>query len=1040
MATYQANTIADMRALSPGNGEDCEVAGYYSANDWDTPVAGHIPPKYQGAPPNRFVYNSTSTAIKNDITIFEPTSGTGRWFLQYDGKDYISSGNAGIRVGDDSVAASEENKEIIQKWWRVCVAEGKIAWHRPGNNDDSGIIYVRDGIAIYPDEINGLRYVGIRTIEYLPHIRYVGTQYENKEFPFVDESMSSVIHKSSNPPTGTGSLLATGIWFLHTPGVAWNDVIFDGACLNNNWLYNQGKDYTGEFMWSASNFNNSGDWEVLERRTQSSNILYSSNTTLPFGPDGIIFKNHAMYNSGWNAGTGRHPNIRYRNGLYYFINSHSTGGYTDIENLEKHHVAVGIAPEANPTRMPGHTSDPNRMPSRLVGLHAFQGGRGIKFPNSSNRSYAPVYFENIHLERMICSSRVFWYNVGDGNGQTLHAKNVLIKDTIPRYNGNTNYNFNIAQHTKRTYLKNFTIDEHPDVYVYFAPFIKRDNGTPVSHYNGDPTSYAHFFADGFKIRGTQQTTSGVIFRNPDNLGSGFYYWNGGECHLTGGTYHIRLEADAGLVLSNVDFISGSVIRVESGCTLKYSKLTGGYSFSGSGTFIQLPEVNNLGVADSGSDMILSCDATTPQSGRSISGVKFYREINRGNFSKEVPEFDNYQVEYEELGSATNTSGNTWEYTWTGMAGANERIFAIVTDNENDESLPPRDENGDLTGLITGEGLSKVVLSSPGNTATGVSVNPILSWSSVVGADFYELEYADNDTLTNSTAVDNIEALEHQLSNLDNSETYYWRVRAKTSSAEGDWSDTWSFTTEAATEDVPGNVTRTFPSNGATDISLNPTLTWDATDGANKYQLTVWVSGEDPIVDNEELGNVTEYALTNLDAGKTYNWNIRAGNDAGWGNWTGAWTFTVESAIQTLSVESDIALGNWTVTEATDGADALASLDDVSYIGTDVVDGDPYIGKLSSSGKQLPSNKEGWQIRNIRARKTGELLFVSIYEYDDGGDFNLTNYNNNKTLIEKIEIENLTDSFSNVDVNISEAGSITDIHDLYIQLSFESGGA
>ena len=697
---YFVDNIAGLKSLTGmSNGQSARVAGYYSAGDWDTPVAGHIPAKYHGSPPNRFVYNSASSATDNGITVIEPSSGSGRWVLDLSRHDFISSGNAGIITGVDSVAVSEANKELVRKWWRVCVQNGSVAWHRPGNNDNSGIIYVRDGIEIYPEETNGLRYVGIRTIEHLPHIRYVGTQYENKEFPFVDESMSSVIHKSSNPPSGSGAILATGMWFLHTPDVPWNDVIFDGICFNNNWLYNQGKDYTGEFMWSATNFNNSGDWEVLERRYGSGNILYSSNTTLPFGSDGIIFRNYAMYNGGWNAGTSRHPNLRFMNGLYYFINGHSTGGYTDIENLEKHHASVGIAPNDDPTRMPGHTSDPNRFPSRLVDLHAFEGGRGIKFPNANHHGYAPIYFENIHLERMICHTRVFWFNVGRGNGQTLHAKNVLIKDTIPRYNGSTNFNFNISQHTKRTYLKNFTIDEHPDVYVYFSPFIVRENGTPVSDYNGDPTSYAHFFADGFKIRGTQQTTSGVIFRNPDNLGSGFYYWNGGEIDLSGGTFQLRLEADARMVLTNVNFGSDQVVRVDSGCILKYSRLTGGYSFSNSGTIIQLPEVSNMHFSQSGNDILLSCQASTPQSGRSIptstGTVEFFREINRGHFPEEVPEHD-FPIEYEKLGNGVFNSGNNrWEFTWVNPSHGTYRVFAIVSDNTGDQSRPPRDVNGDI---------------------------------------------------------------------------------------------------------------------------------------------------------------------------------------------------------------------------------------------------------------------------------------------------------------------------------------------------------
>jgi len=90
-----------------------------------------------------------------------------------------------------------------------------------------------------------------------------------------------------------------------------------------------------------------------------------------------------------------------------------------------------------------------------------------------------------------------------------------------------------------------------------------------------------------------------------------------------------------------------------------------------------------------------------------------------------------------------------------------------------------------------------VLISPTNGSTEITVNQaMLQWQNI--------QYIDSYVLWISTTADFIEYEEYSqpfygniiyLSDLLPSTTYYWKVKAITSSGESNWSETWSFTTQ-----------------------------------------------------------------------------------------------------------------------------------------------------------------------------------------------------------------------------------------------------
>jgi hypothetical protein len=92
-----------------------------------------------------------------------------------------------------------------------------------------------------------------------------------------------------------------------------------------------------------------------------------------------------------------------------------------------------------------------------------------------------------------------------------------------------------------------------------------------------------------------------------------------------------------------------------------------------------------------------------------------------------------------------------------------------------------------------------------------------------------------------------------------------------------------------------------PQDGATDVSVNPTLAWTQAGDATQYHIL--------FSDNSTFSTVTvedtavmqiSYTLSGLQYDQSYYWQVRAKNQAGWGLWSEVWSFTTEHFSGTLN--------------------------------------------------------------------------------------------------------------------------------------------
>jgi hypothetical protein len=206
--------------------------------------------------------------------------------------------------------------------------------------------------------------------------------------------------------------------------------------------------------------------------------------------------------------------------------------------------------------------------------------------------------------------------------------------------------------------------------------------------------------------------------------------------------------------------------------------------------------------------------------------------------------------------------------------------------------------------------SAPTLSAPSNGAVGIPVTPTLSWNASSGATLYRLQLSKSSGFGTLVVDDSTIALTSRIVGpLGNDTTYYWRVRAGNTYEWSSFSSTWSFTTAAIPPPIPELST---PIDLSTNISITPTLSWNASSGATAYQLQVSKSsGFGSVVFTDSTITTTWKQVGPLANDSSYYWRVRAKNPGGWSDYSAAWNFTTSPVIPpvpSLSAPADLSTG------------------------------------------------------------------------------------------------------------------------------------
>jgi predicted phage tail protein len=181
-----------------------------------------------------------------------------------------------------------------------------------------------------------------------------------------------------------------------------------------------------------------------------------------------------------------------------------------------------------------------------------------------------------------------------------------------------------------------------------------------------------------------------------------------------------------------------------------------------------------------------------------------------------------------------------------------------------------------------------VLSNPIDGTITYSAPLTLSWLATSGAVSYTLQVSGNSSFTSFVYNQSgLTSSNQQVTGLTAS-TYYWRVSATSNYGTSGWSTIWSVITAA-----PIAPDLSSPVNGATNISVSPSLNWSASGGATSYTLQVSVNSSfTSFVYNQSGLTSLSQQVTGLTAPNLYYWRVSSTNGYGTSGWSYTWSFTV----------------------------------------------------------------------------------------------------------------------------------------------------
>jgi len=180
--------------------------------------------------------------------------------------------------------------------------------------------------------------------------------------------------------------------------------------------------------------------------------------------------------------------------------------------------------------------------------------------------------------------------------------------------------------------------------------------------------------------------------------------------------------------------------------------------------------------------------------------------------------------------------------------------------------------------------------SPPNASIVTTLRPTLQVQGVTGATQYEFRVLQGATVVRTgLSASNAWTLDADLAS---NTTYNWDCRAKNGGGWGPRCAQWSFSVYL----VPSAPVPTTPANGSTVATLQPQLRVNGITGCTQYHFRVYDAANNLVV--EDASSPTSFwtvPVGALEYGKTYCWDCRAYNPAGWGPFFDPrWSFAVSS--------------------------------------------------------------------------------------------------------------------------------------------------
>jgi fibronectin type 3 domain-containing protein len=253
------------------------------------------------------------------------------------------------------------------------------------------------------------------------------------------------------------------------------------------------------------------------------------------------------------------------------------------------------------------------------------------------------------------------------------------------------------------------------------------------------------------------------------------------------------------------------------------------------------------------------------------------DSNAASYQLQLSE-DGFDSMYEQT-STTDTSATVGglahrsTYSWR-VRGLNDGVVGAWSEPFTFTTQPPS--------------VSVPVILTPEQNADSVAIPTEFIWQADENAMSYQAELF-TDLFTVKVFEQSLNDTSIVYTEMVADKGYLFRVRAVNAAGASRWSSV-EFRTQA---EFVRSITLSSPSDGSTDLSLSPTLSWNQDSQADSYTIQVSTDEFESFVVNESL---TEASLMTpeLEYNTEYSWRVRGTNSSGNGDWSEAWAFTTQA--------------------------------------------------------------------------------------------------------------------------------------------------
>ncbi|MEP6844738.1 MAG: fibronectin type III domain-containing protein, partial [Panacibacter sp.] len=220
----------------------------------------------------------------------------------------------------------------------------------------------------------------------------------------------------------------------------------------------------------------------------------------------------------------------------------------------------------------------------------------------------------------------------------------------------------------------------------------------------------------------------------------------------------------------------------------------------------------------------------------------------------------YDVDYK------LTSSGTWTNAATATASTSANLSSLTTGAQYDYRVRANCASGS-TSDTSAQFTTLCNVAPSGLAASSVTTSSAnISWSAVSGAESYDVDYkeASSGTWTNAATATNF--ISTDLSGLNYSTQYDWRVRANCASGSSSYTSS-QFTTGIPVCNDPINLISSI-------TTTSSTLSWDAVTGASSYDVDYKEAASGTWINGATGTTGTSVNLSGLNYGTIYDWRVR----------------------------------------------------------------------------------------------------------------------------------------------------------------------